>query len=136
MPRIISSKQAFLRAAAYDDGKGRVLPRSEKKPAPSTDELLVAVLGEISHAVQANAKLIAALPVGPDTGLIEHLAANQIAILSLLAEIKKANAAASASAAASAAAVTKEPTAKKWIFEVRRDNRGDMENIIATSTED
>jgi flagellar hook-basal body complex protein FliE len=123
MSRLIDSKEAFKRGAQYEEG-GKVLPRAERKPEPSTDQLLLAVLGEIRNAVQASAKMMAAMPAGHDNGLAEQIVANQDAILALLSEIKK-----------SGVLTAKKPAAKKWIFKIEKNDDGSMREVVAINTD-
>ena len=124
MSSILSSKDAFLKQAVYeDDGKRRVFPRAERPPAPTQEDQLIAVLAEIRSAVQLNARLIERLPSNENKSdfiadFSTHIQENQKIMLRLLSEIKRAN----------TAQENKEPS--KWKSTIVRDRHGEMVDII------
>lgn len=120
MSLIIDSKQAFKKGAVYDDGGGRPLPRAERPPAPTQEDRLIAVLAEIRAAVQMNAKLIERMPTGDSQNFGEQIVRQQELMIRMIDEIKR-----------NSATPPVEKDARKWRFEIKRNDKGDMKEVIA-----
>ena len=122
----LSSRDAFKKNAVYDDeAKGRVLPRAERSPAPTTEDRLVTILTEIRAAVQLNAALIAKLKTGEAVNYGEQIARQQDVLIQILNEIKQSN----------KTEATEEPREVKR-FDIERDDKGNMKGVIPVYGDD